>query len=296
VPVLLGFKPEDSLVVIGLASDRRAIVSLRYDLPAPGETDLAESAVDHALGVIESAGAVSAVAVIYGSEGASSAVAAELRRGRVPVHEILRADHGRYWSYMCPYSECCPPEGKPFEAAAVLSTREALAASIAPGRLETRDYIGRAVARLDADGFELSRALMAVKYAIGRYRAGDGISDFTSVKVLLGLRQLRVRDDAWARMEPEFVKAHLQLWTDLTRMAPAGYVAAPASLLAFAAWQSGNGALANVALDRALADDSSYSMALLLCQVICSGAPPSLARMSMTPEEVAASYAEQANA
>ena len=72
----------------------------------------------------------------------------------------------------------------------------------------------------------------------------------------------------------------------------AGYVAAPAALLAFVAWQSGDGALANVALDRALADDPRYSMALLLRQVITAGAPPSLARLPMTPEEVAASYDE----
>jgi hypothetical protein len=56
------------------------------------------------------------------------------------------------------------------------------------------------------------------------------------------------------------------------------------------AWQSGDGALANVALDRALADNPRYSMALLLRQVISAGAPPSLARLPMTPEEVAASY------
>ena len=56
------------------------------------------------------------------------------------------------------------------------------------------------------------------------------------------------------------------------------------------AWQSGNGALANVALDRALGDDPAYSMAMLLRQVIDSGAPPSLARLPMTPDDVAASY------
>jgi hypothetical protein len=67
-------------------------------------------------------------------------------------------------------------------------------------------------------------------------------------------------------------------------------VAAPASLLGFVAWQVGDGALANVALDRALADEPGYSMAQLLRQVITAGAPPSLARLPMTPEEVAASY------
>jgi hypothetical protein len=56
------------------------------------------------------------------------------------------------------------------------------------------------------------------------------------------------------------------------------------------AWQSGDGALANVALDRALADEPGYSMAQLLRQVITAGTPPSLARLPMTPDEVAASY------
>jgi hypothetical protein len=101
---------------------------------------------------------------------------------------------------------------------------------------------------------------------------------------------VRVRDDAWARMDPRHQGAHLRLWTDLTRLARPGYVAAPASLLAFCAWQNGDGALANVALDRALADSPGYSMAMLLREALDSGAPPSMARLPMTPEEVAAAY------
>jgi hypothetical protein len=85
--------------------------------------------------------------------------------------------------------------------------------------------------------------------------------------------------------------AHLRLWTSLTRLARPGYVAPAASLLAFTAWQSGNGALANVALDRALADDPRYSMATLLREAIDGGAPPEKARCPMTPEQVAAAYA-----
>src|SRR6202035_5131535 len=68
------------------------------------------------------------------------------------------------------------------------------------------------------------------------------------------------------------------------------YVPAPAALLAFAAWQAGNGAMANVAAQRALAADPEYSMALLLLDAIGAGIPPSAARLPMTPEEVAASY------
>jgi hypothetical protein len=70
-------------------------------------------------------------------------------------------------------------------------------------------------------------------------------------------------------------------------------VAAPASLLGFVAWQAGDGALANIALDRALADNGRYSMARLLRRALDAGAPPSVARLPMTPEEVAAAYEAQ---
>ena len=65
---------------------------------------------------------------------------------------------------------------------------------------------------------------------------------------------------------------------------------APASLLAFTAWQSGEGALANIAISRALAADPEYSMARLLGQALDAGLPPSAARLPMTPDEVAATY------
>ena len=79
----------------------------------------------------------------------------------------------------------------------------------------------------------------------------------------------------------------------MVRRVPARYVPASASLLAFTAWQSGNGALANIAAERALAADPEYSMAQLLLEAISAGMPPSAARLPMTPEEVAASYANR---
>ena len=133
--------------------------------------------------------------------------------------------------------------------------------------------------------------LLAVADAIARYREGRSLASRNAAAWLaLVLEELPVRDDAWARMDPDHNEAHLRLWTDVTRLAQPGYAAAPAALLAFTAWQSGNGALANVALDRALADQPGYSMATLLRQALDSGAPPSMARLPMTPEDVAASY------
>ncbi|HVT66505.1 MAG TPA: DUF4192 domain-containing protein, partial [Trebonia sp.] len=132
--------------------------------------------------------------------------------------------------------------------------------------------------------------LVMVREAVRRYRDGERVSTEYAAWLTVALREVRVRDDAWARMDPAHRAAHLRLWTDLTRLARPGYAAAPAALLAFVAWQSGDGALANVALDRALADSPRYSMARLLRDALDSGAPPSMARLPMTPEEVAAAY------
>jgi hypothetical protein len=194
------------------------------------------------------------------------------------------------------------------EGARVLASREELAASVRPvtgdaadrmrkATQQAEEHVAASVERVARSGRKAAVrrliaaiGLPAVTEAISRYRGG-GRLEFEEVAWLtVMLRDLRVRDDAWARMRPEHREAHLRLWTDLTRLARPGYVRAPASLLAFVAWQIGNGALANVALDRALGDDPYYSMAVLLRQVIDSGAPPSLARLPMTPDDVAASY------
>jgi hypothetical protein len=92
-------------------------------------------------------------------------------------------------------------------------------------------------------------------------------------------------------MDPDYQEAHRRLWTDVVRRAGLAYRPAPACLLAFVAWQAGEGTLANIAIERALDADPNYSMALLLGDILDAGVPPSEARLPMTPEEVAESYA-----
>ena len=329
VPHLLGFVPETSLIVMGVTPPRDRIkLTLRYDLLDPPEPDLVADIAGHAVGVLSGQRLTAAVAVGYGPEALVAPVASELRdaawQAGIEVREFLRVQDGRYWSYMCGNEECCPAEGVPFDATAadpteaqalaavgerVLSCRAALAAQVAPlggvARESMRQATRRAeqhIARLLAKVRKSARlgaarhmiateGLAAVGTMIARYRGGGRFTtDDEIARLAVALRDLRVRDDAWARMDPAHADAHQRLWTDVARRAQPGYVAAPAALLAFVAWQSGNGALANVALDRALADNPGYSMATLLRQVITAGAPPSLARLPMTPEEVAASY------
>jgi Domain of unknown function (DUF4192) len=327
VPHLLGFVPESSIVVIGTEPPKGEVkVTLRYDLPDPADADLAADIGEHAVAVLRSQRLTAAIVVGYGPDRLVRPLAVAFseaaRDAGIELRESLRAEGGRYWSYTCRNETCCPAVGTAFDAAGhaaaaamtgggpgVMAGRGSIVKSIAPlggiaaesMREATRRaerHVTTQLAKVRKSGrlgaarqLIASEGLAAVAEMIKTYRAGGRYAtDYQLAWLTVAMKDLRVRDDAWARMDPGYGPAHRRMWTDVVRRAQPGHVAAPASLLAFVAWQGGNGALANVALDRALADDPGYSMALLLRQVITAGAPPSMARLPLTPEEVAASY------
>ena len=328
VPHLLGFVPAKSLVIIGAGEPRGRIhMTFRFDLPDPPEPEATAVIAAHAAALLNRQELTTAVVIGYGPGPLVTPLADAIRQAvagtDLQLRDVLRVDEGRYWSYLCREPSCCPPEGVPFDAtahpaaatmaaygSAVLGDRDALAATVAPVTGSAAEAMTRETRRAERIAAKLMASttgtespagqypvidggLTAVQAAISTYREGGSIEHYGQFAWLaLVLTSLRVRDDAWARMDPDHRHAHLRLWTDLTRHAQPGYIAAPACLLAFTAWQGGNGALANLALDRALADNPSYSMARLLRDVIDAGTPPSMARLPMTPEEVAASYGD----
>jgi Domain of unknown function (DUF4192) len=325
VPHMLGFYPSKSLVVLGLGAQNRVLVTFRYDLPEPPDEELARDIAEHAGYVLDREHISSALLVGYGPEHLVAPVIGItgvrlLGRG-IDLHEVLWADGGRYWSMLCDEPSCCPAEGRSYDpgshpAAAAMAgaglvaqpDREALARTLqrpAGAADVISQATGNALARLqdlvdrgeaEGDRDPQLRATRTgrreIQRAIRRYRRGgsiDSIEHLAWLAVLLS--DLRVRDDAWARMHPAFRDQHCRLWTDVLRGAALDYVPAPGSLLAFTAWQAGNGALASMAIDRALSANPSYSMAHLLAEAIEAALPPSAARMPMTPAAVAASYA-----
>jgi hypothetical protein len=86
---------------------------------------------------------------------------------------------------------------------------------------------------------------------------------------------LEVRDVAWAEMTRDNAARHVELWRDLVRRVPVELRAPTAALLGFAAWLSGNGALAWCAVDCAQEADPGYGLAGLLTQALAGALPPS---------------------
>jgi hypothetical protein len=328
VPHLLGFHPADSLVVLGVGGPHSRIrLAFRYDLPDPPEQGLAADIAAHATTVLARQHLTLAIAIGYGSGRQVTPVAdvliPALREAGLQVQDVLRVQDGRYWSYLCADPGCCPPDGVPFDptghpAAAALAEagmtargdRAELAATLAPS-VDCAKSMSEAVeraqdraTRLVTDAFADPRygdvfqpvadaGRRSVRLAVTRYRRGGQLTDHHDELAWLGvaLTDMRVRDDAWARMDPEYNADHQRLWVDLVRHLPSQYVPAPAALLAFTAWQAGEGALASLAIERALAADPDYSMAQLIADALHAGLPPSAARLPMTPKQVAASYA-----
>ncbi len=307
IPYLVGFHPSDSVVVLCCGGADGAY-AIRLDVPPH------EALVEHVAALVGRRRPPDVIVAGYGPGArvtpAVDRVAAGLARHGVRLRDMLRVESGRFWSYLCTDAACCPADGVTVDvhgsavaAAAVaaglvaLPDRDELARTIAPaGGAAMRDATARAERRLAswaAAGAAAVPRRMAdegvrlVRRLIERARAGcDPATDDEVAWLGILLVNLRVRDEAWVRIGDTDLGAHIALWRDVLRRVEEPYAAGPAGLLAFAAWRAGDGALANLALDRALAADPHYSMARLLQELFISGLPPSAVPLDISPEEL----------
>ena len=217
----------------------------------------------------------------------------------VPVHDAVLVRQGRWWSYDCAEDCCMPGAGTPLPAGTsplaaasalagevVEDERAALERRIAPvgflsaaGMVQACDEVGIEVAeRLDRLGEEtVARESWALlEDAVRRVAPGTvrALPDREVARLAWGLLDEDVRDRAMGLAldhEPSAVEV---LWTELTRRVPPPLDTAPATLLAVTAWVRGNGAMANVALDRALTSRPGYRLAQLLRSALDACMPP----------------------
>ncbi|MGY1637253.1 DUF4192 domain-containing protein [Geodermatophilus sp. SYSU D00742] len=226
----------------------------------------------------------------------------------IPVTDAVLVRRGRWWSYDCPEACCDPAAGTPLPG----GVSELAVASVAGGVVVESDRAALA-ARLTRVEGPAAEAMEALTWRVGdriaRSAAGDRDAQArrawdTLVRVLRGCRpgasggarpsdrdvahvlwalaDVRVRDRALTFALGDDAPAAETLWTECTRRAPAPLDAAPATLLAVSAWLRGDGAMANVALARALESRPTYTFAQLLAQGLAACLPPSELRAMIT--------------
>ena len=268
VPHLLGFHPARSLVVMGVGRPRaRVQLAFRYDLPDPPDAVHAADIAEHAAGVLRQRRLSTVIGVGYGPgtlvTPVADALAGAVRQSGLRLHELMRVEDGRYWSYLCENPACCPADGVPFDvqanpAAAAMTVAGLVAypdrAALARTLASVTGAAARSMEQATSRARERAAALIAqasgpvagrperllvdagrraVQEAIATYRAGGrALADEPVAWLTVVLAHLAVRDDAWSRMDPGFRDAHLRLWTDVVRRATPACLAAPASLLA----------------------------------------------------------------
>ncbi|MGH3342597.1 MAG: DUF4192 domain-containing protein [Carbonactinosporaceae bacterium] len=307
VPYLLGFHPEDSVVLLALEQPgRRVGLTVRIDLPPPG--DVAGYARECAARFSGSASAGALLLVFAADAGPAShrplcaAFDEAFAHRGVQVHEALLVGRDRWCSLLCHDASCCPPEGVPFASGTSVVAAAATYAGLTarPDRASLADIldpepsracaatartIARAVAELRgrrAAG-ESAESLRAeserlLRGALDGAREGARPGDDEVARLVAGLGDIQVRDSVAAWTGPEIGEAARNLWLQLARRVPPPHDAAPLTLAAWVSYLQGEGAFARTAVERALRSDQGYSLAQLLRGVLDAGIPPRLMR------------------
>ncbi|MEO6887168.1 MAG: DUF4192 domain-containing protein [Jatrophihabitantaceae bacterium] len=306
IPYLLGFHPHESMVLVGLR-DHRLVVTARVDL-----ADLAAVPVlVNTLEALARGGASEFVAVIYddrtvaGSSTHLPWTGLYVELGETAealgcqLDDGLLVSKGRWWSYRCHDILCCPEGGTAIDAGAspisaeatyaglcALPNRAALEASLDPLPDAERSALDPMIAAAESAahaavlGSRAEREQRAVKreiFAAARAVATPGVdarlTDAEVARFVVALTGYAVRDAVWMALDDQRLDGR-ELWRELARRAPSPYDAAPLFLLGWCSWRSGNGALANMAADRAVASDPGYSAADLLLAALARGLDP----------------------
>ena len=299
IPFLIGYHPSDSLVLVAIKGDLVSM-AMRVDYPQNENTDAYDLLAHHLK--LDGADAALMLAYVPSEKSELHETGAEvlgqmansLSKNAIAIRESIEVIGNRWRSVICEDISCCPPEGNmlpDFESSRVAAEQvmagrsmpfidvSKLADSIAALPNIGVEFITQVesyfVHEEAPDRIEKQRDGATTVVDLGQlYEFGRGSSDPDLVAQVIGrLSDIQVRDYALGIHNAENIEAYWTMWKELLRIAPVGYVAPIASIFAAVAYESGQGALAHKALDRALIDNPGYSLALLLRRVFSAGWP-----------------------
>jgi len=311
IPHLCGFVPTESLVVVSLRGPRKQVgLTIRLDLDAWSGLDAVAADVAARMSLDK---ARETLLVVHTEqpgelprEDLVQALDDALAERGIAVQDALLVRSGRWHSYRCRNPRCCPAEGTPIDGAPPSAALTLVAATGAlEGRVVQRDRAGLqstlappeflaahvALQRLEqsrarweqsvaSQGPAVTRAvaLASWRIAINGRKGSRAERDLDSAAELaVALLDISVRDEvlSWAADDADELLAVLY---GLAATTVAPYDVPVCTLLAVTSWVRGDGAVANVALDRALAGEPSYNLALLVRTALDGQVPPATVR------------------
>jgi hypothetical protein len=314
VPYLLGFHPAQSIVVLGMR-ETALIFHARSDLPsATAPRSEIKVLARYLRDVLRSQDVDGVILIGFGTQDEVSptlrATADAVRSIGLTLLDELRAHDGKYWSYRCVNPECCSPDGTRYDIAGTVVAAEAtLAGCVAlPDRAalvrtlgppsgpslvaiqhSTRDAAQRLATTPSSQAIRAGRDTLHT--ATNRYATGSRLTDdeVAWLTVLLAadrkLRDLALSAVERARKTDIRQATHIALWTDVVRRCDPGQVAAPAVLLAYACWRTGDGVRAGVAVERALDANPQCASAQLMAQLLRHAVPPTATSSPTRPRQ-----------
>jgi hypothetical protein len=158
--------------------------------------------------------------------------------------------------------------GRPQPAA----TRDSLAQSLVGNREPVATLLTETRANT-AESSVRTEGHWAVSRVQQFQRDGVRLDDADAARLLVAVEAVPTRDQLWLGMTRGNAVSQVALWTDMTKRAPDEVRVAPASLLAFGSWLSGDGAMAWCALDQ-VPDGKPYALANLVAAAVESGMHP----------------------
>jgi hypothetical protein len=314
LPYLLGFHPTASVVLVGLKDNRVVVTTridlADANDPVTVDTDVHILLRAGATTIIAAvyAGATdrpmrsASPAVVMPHDQVVESIGSRLAAHDLMLVEALFVQSGYWWSYPgrasgCP--DCFDGEPLPgstatgpaeavFAGLQALPNRDALLATLEqePTAHRERHRAGleaasQAAARAGFDAARrqqrsVKRALFAAAREADRSlfpRALPDIAPPVLCRYAVALGDITIRDALWLAVDQERLDGRA-FWLQLLARLPAPYDSPPLFLFGWATWRDGNGTLAAMAAERALASSPGYTAAELLLGAVQSGLDP----------------------
>jgi hypothetical protein len=302
IPYLLGYHPDDSVVLIDVGPHRTKAGAglLRADL---GPLLADPESVGELTGGF--AGCADVLVVIYGAAERATALlfprfAISLQARGVRMLDAVLVAGGLWWS-MRFGDQCCrpetgtpvlPPAGQPSSIAALAAVAgwsaqpdlQSLRHSLDPLPGPDDDLFaevllaeaGLVTAAATVRGhndwrtatIELFRATLRQARDSVDHNPAHRVAVEELARLLVGMLDQAVRDGCWCALEVDSSPTALNVCWELVRRAREPYRAPALFLLGWVAWRRGDGVLAGLAAERCLAADVGYDAARLLLAMV----------------------------